>query len=263
MLDVAKAKTVLDKLLRRKEGEKLYPYLCDAGVPTIGVGATYYPDGRRVQMSDPPITKERMDEMLSIEIDRSVDLVLGMTNHTVTTAQLVALVMLGYNIGFPALRKSTVIRRHNEGDYVAAANAFKLWDKIRDPRTGQLKQSPALFARRVYEAALYLSDSVVQATVPQAVSSETSLARSPIMQAAATVASGGATVLAAAPDVPKLPDGIDPVEALAKANTVAEHANTLAATMHVNLWWVLGGALVIAGVVSAYWRWKQRQGGYA
>lgn len=263
MLDLAKAKASLDKMLRQKEGEKLAPYLCKAGVPTIGVGATYYPDGRKVQMSDPPITRERMNEMLAIEIDRAVDLVLGMTNHVVTTGQVVALVMLGYNIGFPGLRGSTVVKKHNQGDYIAAANAFKLWDKIRDPKTGKLVQEPALFARRVYESAVYLSDSVSQGKVPQAVASESSLAKSPIMQAAATVASGGATVLAAAPEAPKLPVGVDPTEALAKANTVAEHATTLAATMNLNLWWVLGGALVLAGGVSAYWRWKQRQGGYA
>lgn len=214
-------------------------------------------------MSDAPITKARMDEMLSIAIDRYVDAVLGMVNHVCTTGQLVALVMLSYNIGLEGLRKSTVVRRHNEGDYIAAANAFKLWDKCKNPRTGKLEQSAALFSRRVYEAAVYLSDSVSQDKVPQAVSAESPLAKSPIMQAAATVASGGATVLAAAPEVPALPAGVEPAEALAKANTVVEQATALSASLNLNLWWVLGLGLVIAGGVSAYWRWKQRQGGYA
>jgi lysozyme len=263
MLELSKAKASLDRMLRQKEGEKLAPYLCKAGVPTIGVGATHYPDGRKVQMSDPAISAERMAEMLSTEIDRYVDAVLGMVNHVCTTGQLVALVLLGYNIGLHGLAESTVVKKHNEGDYISAANAFKLWDKIKDPRTGKLVQEPALFARRTYESAVYLSDSVSQAKVPQAVAPESSLAKSPIIQAAATVASGGATVLAAAPEAPKLPVGLDPAEALAKANTLAEHANVLAASLHINLWWVLGFALCTSGAVSAYWRWKQRQGGYA
>ena len=44
-------------LCRRFEGLFLRPYLCPAGVPTIGYGATYYRDGRRVKLSDPAITR--------------------------------------------------------------------------------------------------------------------------------------------------------------------------------------------------------------
>jgi Phage-related lysozyme (muraminidase) len=51
-------------LCRRFEGLYLRPYLCPAGVPTIGYGATYYEDGRRVRMDDPPITRERAEALL-------------------------------------------------------------------------------------------------------------------------------------------------------------------------------------------------------
>ena len=37
-------------LARRFEGLYLRPYLCPAGVPTIGYGATYYEDGQRVRL---------------------------------------------------------------------------------------------------------------------------------------------------------------------------------------------------------------------
>ena len=49
------------KLCRRFEGLYLRPYLCPAGVPTIGYGSTVYENGMAVQLTDPPITRERAE----------------------------------------------------------------------------------------------------------------------------------------------------------------------------------------------------------
>ena len=43
------------------EGCRLAPYLCPAGVPTIGWGNTKYEDGKAVRLEDPAITQERAD----------------------------------------------------------------------------------------------------------------------------------------------------------------------------------------------------------
>ena len=51
-------------LARRFEGLYLTPYLCPAGVPTIGYGATYYEDGTRVTLHDPKITRARAEALL-------------------------------------------------------------------------------------------------------------------------------------------------------------------------------------------------------
>ena len=56
-------------LCRRFEGLHLRPYLCPAGVPTIGYGATYYEDGTRVTLSDPPLTPQRAEELLLWHIE--------------------------------------------------------------------------------------------------------------------------------------------------------------------------------------------------
>jgi lysozyme len=260
MLDVEVAKSKIDKYLRRKEGERLSVYRCIAGVPTIGVGATSYPDGRKVTMRDQPITKERMDEMLGIEIGRYVDTVLEIVDHECTTMQLVALVMLAYNIGLNALRTSTLIKLHKKGQYSAAANAFRMWDQFTNPATGKKEQSPALLARRIQEAAIYLSDNLGTRPSPQAVASETKILRSPIAQAGAAVVSVGAGVIGNAPDlaeVPALP------EVMTQTTTVLQQASTVAATMNVNLWVVGGLGLVAFGGVALYYRWKQRQSGFA
>lgn len=51
-------------LCSRWEGYRERPYLCPAGVPTIGYGFTHYPDGRRVQLTDPPMSQEHAQRVL-------------------------------------------------------------------------------------------------------------------------------------------------------------------------------------------------------
>ena len=57
-MDVTEALALVMRLCLQFEGLYLRPYLCPAGVPTIGVGCTSYLDGRRVTLNDPPITRE-------------------------------------------------------------------------------------------------------------------------------------------------------------------------------------------------------------
>lgn len=45
------------------EGYKSKPYKDSVGVPTIGIGSTVYEDGKKVRMTDKPITKERAIEI--------------------------------------------------------------------------------------------------------------------------------------------------------------------------------------------------------
>ena len=51
-------------LCRRFEGAYLRPYICPAGVWTIGYGATFYPTGVRVLPTDEPITLQQAESML-------------------------------------------------------------------------------------------------------------------------------------------------------------------------------------------------------
>ena len=51
------------KFLMNNEGVVLKPYLDTKGIPTIGVGNTFYEDGSKVKMTDPPITEKRAMEL--------------------------------------------------------------------------------------------------------------------------------------------------------------------------------------------------------
>jgi lysozyme len=58
-MDIEQAKKTAKALIRKYEGCFLRPYLCPAGVPTVFFGATFYKDGRKVQLTDPAGTIEQ------------------------------------------------------------------------------------------------------------------------------------------------------------------------------------------------------------
>ena len=57
-------------LIKSFEGFYSKPYLCPAGIPTIGYGTIRYEDGRRVTLKDSPITKERAEQLLMYEVNK-------------------------------------------------------------------------------------------------------------------------------------------------------------------------------------------------
>ena len=52
------------KLIKSFEGFQSKPYKCPAGVPTIGYGATFYPNGKKVTMTDRAITEQEATDLL-------------------------------------------------------------------------------------------------------------------------------------------------------------------------------------------------------
>ena len=84
------------------EGFRSDPYLCPAGIPTIGYGATYYPDGRKVQLSDPSVTEAQGRELLASMVEKDFWGVLSTTIPywgEMNDNQRSALTSFGYNLG--------------------------------------------------------------------------------------------------------------------------------------------------------------------
>ncbi len=95
------------------EGFKEKPYLCSAGVPTIGFGTTIYPNGVKVTLNDKPITKAIATQYLLEDIaffERGVD---AMTTDLVNENQFSALVSFAYNLGLNNLKNSTLLKKVN------------------------------------------------------------------------------------------------------------------------------------------------------
>ena len=218
--------------IARSESCKLKAYRCPAGVPTIGWGHT-----RGVKMGD-ACTQEQADAWLVEDLTEFTDGVQRVLKRDASESELGALVSLAYNIGLSGFSRSTVLKRHNEGDRQSAARAFALWNKSRI--NGVLQVVDGLTSRRAREAALYLSDD--SQPMPQEVEPESSLKKSPIAQA--STAAVLATVLGT------LSESTETGQAVALALGVQPVYGVLLAV----LW---------SGAVSLYQRIKQRREGWA
>lgn len=131
-------------------GGRAAPYLCPARVPTIGIGSTFYEDGRPVSLDDTPITRERAYELLAYELrlcERSVDGLIVPVLHPLSRGALVSFV---YNLGAGALKGSGLRRAVNAGDHERAASEFLKW------RMAGGVVLKGLERRRHAEAELYL-----------------------------------------------------------------------------------------------------------
>lgn len=142
-LDVALA------LCRRFEGFYSKPYLCPAGVPTIGWGATRYADGRAVLLTDPAISREAAARLLLLTVQRVyLPAVLKLCPGVDNQGRLAALIDFTFNLGAGQLRGSTLRRKVNTGDWQAVPAELAKWVK------GGGRVLPGLVKRRAAEALL-------------------------------------------------------------------------------------------------------------
>lgn len=126
MIDLASS--VAAALCRRFEGLYLSPYLCPAGVPTIGYGATYYRDGTKVTLFDPPITRAQAEALLLWMI-RTVYLpaVLKLCPDIKDPSRLAAIIDFTFNLGAGNLKASTMRKRINADNWEAAQTELLKW----------------------------------------------------------------------------------------------------------------------------------------
>lgn len=144
------------ELCRRFEGFRSKPYICPAGVPTIGYGSTYYPGGRKVTMTDGPVTEPQARAMLVAELLhtyapgtlRQCPGLLPMALLADDWRKLNAIVDFAYNLGVGRLQTSTLRRKINAGDWQGAQAELMKWVR------GGGRVLPGLVARRRAECEL-------------------------------------------------------------------------------------------------------------
>lgn len=132
------------------EGFSAKPYLCPAGVWTIGLGDTEW-RGHPVTANTKPITRAESEAALCdklVKLSRQLDNVIKVP---LNENQRSAILSLIYNIGFAAFRSSTLLRLLNDGNYELAAGQFSRWNKVnKRPMAG-------LTRRREAEKKLFLT----------------------------------------------------------------------------------------------------------
>ena len=138
------------ELCKRFEGFRSKPYLCPANVATIGYGSTYYANGTRVTLNDPPMSQEEAHLLLMVELEHTY--LPGVLRNCPILAtdekKCNAIVDFVYNLGIGRLQTSTLKRKINAQEWEAAKEQLMLWTK------GGGKVLPGLLKRRVAECSL-------------------------------------------------------------------------------------------------------------
>jgi lysozyme len=152
MSKITKSSSKGIELIKSFEGFYAKPYMCPANVATIGYGTIRYPNGKKVTLSDVPITKETatsylMDNLTTYE--KSVD---AFCRDDINQNQFDALVSFCYNVGSTALKSSTLLKKVNANPNDPEIKfEFLKWNR------GGGRVLKGLIRRREAEVQLYFS----------------------------------------------------------------------------------------------------------
>lgn len=137
-------------LCKEFEGLRLKPYLCPAGKPTIGVGATVYEDGTKVTLKDAPISEKRAVELTKNLLKASYLQPVARLSPNLTTLPTTwgAIGSFAYNLGVEAYAKSKLRELIEAEDWSTAQVEIKRWTRAKGAVL------PGLVKRRNAEAAL-------------------------------------------------------------------------------------------------------------
>lgn len=147
-------------LIKHYEGFYPKPYICPAGVPTIGYGTTIYPEGKKVTIKDPVITEKEAVELLYNDLNKFEAAVNKLVKLQINQPQFDALVSFAYNLGTGSLQDSTLLKIINKNVMSTAADWKKqitvefcrwVWGK----QNGKPIKLAGLIARRSTEAYLF------------------------------------------------------------------------------------------------------------
>ena len=115
-------------LIEEFEGFDSNPYLCPAGKWTIGFGFTRW-KGKEVTRHTKPVTRQESEDELRRQL-QVYQMELGrLVNVYLTGNQNDALLSFIYNLGAQNLKRSTLLKKLNAGDYTGAADEFLRWNK--------------------------------------------------------------------------------------------------------------------------------------
>lgn len=131
-------------LIKSFEGYRSYAYQDIGGVWTIGYGHT-----KNVQSND-VITEDEADALLLVDIENFEREVNQVVSVPMTQEMFDALVSFTFNIGGTNFRKSTLVKKLNQYDYLGASQEFQRWIYVRSER------SQGLINRREKEKLLFM-----------------------------------------------------------------------------------------------------------
>jgi lysozyme len=106
------------------------PYLCPAGVPTIGYGFTHYADGTVVTLADPLMTRAQaqslLEHMMRTQYMRGT---IRLCPNIDSPERLGAITDFAFNLGNGNLRASNLRKKILAGDWEAVPAELRKWTR--------------------------------------------------------------------------------------------------------------------------------------
>lgn len=140
------------------------PYLCPAGVWTIGWGHALLDGGKQLKGAENRararalyaggITRQQAETLLAADLIPRAASVTSLLKVKLDDGAFGALIALVFNIGAANFASSTLLKKLNAGDFEGAADQFLVWNKARV--NGVLTELKGLTRRRQAERALFL-----------------------------------------------------------------------------------------------------------
>ena len=96
----------------------------------------------------------KADAALKKQVLHLQEQIKSMVKVKINSNQLSALISFAFNVGIHGVKRSTLLKKLNAGDYVGAANEFSRWNKAHV--RGQLVPLAGLTRRREAEKQLFL-----------------------------------------------------------------------------------------------------------
>ena len=145
-------------LIKGYEGLRMSAHYAPSEQWTVGYGHT---STARHGMS---VTETEAERLLREDVAPIEALLADTVRAPLNQNEHDALVSLIFNIGEENWRRSTVLRKLNEGDKLAAAHGFELWTKARV--NGEVVSLDGLVRRRAAEKSLFLMPTDTSLVVP-------------------------------------------------------------------------------------------------
>ncbi len=117
--------------LESKEGNVSVPYKDTGGVVTQGIGSTTKPDGTKIKMSDPPISRKTALEWAKAHVAKD-EIPFRKSLQSVKLSQVEYDVYLDftYNFGQANWNQSSMLRNLKAGKYKQACDSLLKWKYV-------------------------------------------------------------------------------------------------------------------------------------
>lgn len=154
-------------LIAKWEGFFPRAYLDPVGVVTIGYGTINNAQlGIRVRMGD-TITKAKAVEWMMLEIVDMEKQVAKLVKVPLTQYQWDCIMSFTYNCGVGNLKRSTLLKRLNAGEYDIVPAELMKWTKARRRSDNQYIQLRGLINRRADEGRMWRNEAISEVPPPE------------------------------------------------------------------------------------------------